>query len=310
MLPSEPFAELLSLLANAGGLDYARAGLKALSYLGALYAAGAFFFLLAFPEVTGGAVRDTVRRAALWAVAAALAGAALIPLRAAFLGGAPSMATDPALLEMVAQTALGESAALRAAGAAAIVAATLAYRSIGRPALLLGALGGGALLFGLTTIGHSAAARPVGVWQALLLGHLFVAAVWLGALYPLQRICERDAADEVAPIEVAPIMERFGRIGAQILFVLAGLGAAIAAALIGSLQALWSGAYGQFFLIKLAAVALLLLLAALHRFVLTPRLANDPLSIGTLKASIGVERWVAALVVIATAGLTSFTGPH
>lgn len=73
---------------------------------------------------------------------------------------------------------------------------------------------------------------------------------------------------------------------------------------------MWESPYGQFVLVKLLLVALLLALAAVNKLRLTPLLvAGDQSAIGRLRRSIRAEMTFAALILLVTAAFTTVVGP-
>lgn len=295
---------LSDALTSAPPERWLEAGMKALAYLGLLYAAGALFFLTLLREVDTAIFRRSAVRAIAWALVAIAATALLFPIRAAFLGGSWEMAQDPMMLELVAASPLGTSFGLRAGGAAALcIGAALVLFGL-RIGLFVGALGGTVALAGLTTIGHSAMLATTFLWQAALFAHLVVAAFWIGALAPLH-----DVGRCMKPEAAFPIMERFGNVAALAVGVLAAAGALIGWALLGGdIVGALGTAYGATLIAKLGLVALLLLIAATHKWRLVPASRSGGAASDHLARSIGRERWIAACIVVMTAVLTTLVG--
>jgi len=153
--------------------------------------------------------------------------------------------------------------------------------------------------------GH-ARALNAGSLPIMLVGvHLFGVAFWLGALVALGLVTRgSDAAAVTAPV---------ARFGAAALFV---VGALVAAGLgllwmmLGDFTELWRSAYGRYAMLKLAFVAGLMCLAAFNKLSLTPRLlAGDTRALQTLRTSIRLELLLGGLILLATATLTTATGP-
>jgi copper resistance protein D len=80
--------------------------------------------------------------------------------------------------------------------------------------------------------------------------------------------------------------------------------------LLGDFAELWRSDYGRYVMLKLAFVAGLLCLAAFNKLSLTPRLlAGDTRALQALRTSIRLELLMGGLILLATAALTTVTGP-
>ena len=150
--------------------------------------------------------------------------------------------------------------------------------------------------------GHAAAAAPQIVTRPAVLIHAIAVAFWIGALLPLasaMRAAERRSAE----------LLRFSRSIPAAVVALAASGGALAAIQLRQFDALWTTDYGLVLCAKLVAVAVLITLAAVNRYVLTPRvLAGDPIAPRRLVRSIATE---IAIVVVALGLVASwrFTPP-
>ena len=122
--------------------------------------------------------------------------------------------------------------------------------------------------FALT--GHAAAAQPTWLTRPALALHVLCASFWLGSLLPLFWSLRLPANEAQA------ILRRFSAVAMAAIGALVAAGGLLAwVQLGGRVAALWDTAYGLRLAAKLALVAALLLLAALNRFVLTPRIAQS-----------------------------------
>ena len=291
LAPLGPWA-LASILAKAAG------------YAAALLAMGGVTFLAVFrAELAAGAagaalVRDLRRLTAAAAAAGLLVLALRFGIRAARLSGigVPGMA-DPVMLGIVGDGPLGDAAVWRAAGLALILLVLAPGRG-SAAASLLGAL---AVTVSYTRVGHSLG-EPRWALGALLAVHLLAAAFWVGALWPLRRAAGSPGA--------AALLHRFGVLAAGAVGLLVAAGASFAWLVTGDLGALPGTAYGWTLMAKLALVAALLGLAALNKLRLTPALVRgDPGAPAKLRRSIGWEMALVALILLATAALTTITTP-
>ncbi|OJU91554.1 MAG: hypothetical protein BGO13_06885 [Burkholderiales bacterium 66-5] len=199
-----------------------------------------------------------------------------------------------------AQTSLGATLAL---AGAALLLGLCALRGHGgrlaRGAGLLALLGSGAAL---SASGHASTA-PYAWARAAVSVHATSVALWLGALIPLATSLRRPGAD-------APrLLARFSRAIPWVLAALVLAGLALASIQLGDPRALYATAYGRVLLAKLALVALVLVLAAWHRWRLTPALMHG--QTGTrrrMARSIAIETGMLA-AVLAVVALWRFTPP-
>lgn len=285
-------------LAPVDGWALAAIAVKASGYAAALLAMGGPLFLATFP-----AAHDDVRRRARGiAVAAALAGLAILAarfgIRAARISGMglPG-AVDPMMLGFVWDSPLGTAAIWRGVGELSILALLITGR-VGLGAALIGTL---LVATSFTFVGH-ALGDPRWLLALLLVLHLLAAAFWIGALGPLTRAVDRP--------EAAHLLHRFGTVASVVVAALVIAGLTFAWRMTGSLSALLSTAYGWTLIAKLAVVTGLMALAALNKWRLVPALAaGSPAAAGRLRRSIRVEAAAVLLILIATATLTTITTP-
>jgi len=271
---------------------------KAAGYAAALVAMGGPLFLAAFRS----APDDVLRLARKLAVIAALIGLAVLALRfgiraARISGMGPSGAIDAMMLSFVWDSPLGTAAIWRGAGALLIVA-VLIEGTIGIVASLLGAL---LIAMSYAFVGHSLG-DPRWILAVLVVTHLLAAAFWVGALAPLHR----SAANK----DGAALLHRFGIIASGTVAVLVVVGVSFAWLMIGSFSGLFGTAYGWTLIVKICVVTGLLGLAAKNKLQLVPALAaNKDDAGGRLRRSIRMEVVAVALILLATATLTSITTP-
>jgi putative copper export protein len=274
---------------------------KALTYAGTLCAAGAVFFLWYCGSLVTAADRSRIRRA-VWglSIVSISGGAAQIMVSAGSMSDAASGMWDGSLLRMIWQAGAGRANAIRDFGL--VLAALGMVRN--RPAWwsLFGAT---AAATSFAWSGHARALNPDSLPVLLVSVHLLGVAFWLGALVALGLVTrDRDAAAVAAPV---------ARFGAAALFVVGGLMAAglgLLWILLGDFTELWRSVYGRYVMLKLAFVAGLLCVAAFNKLSLTPRLlANDTRALRALRTSIRLELLLGVLILLATATLTTVTGP-
>ena len=121
----------------------------------------------------------------------------------------------------------------------------------------------------LATSGHAATAAPQWLTRPSSFLHGVAAAYWIGALVPLAAMARRR--DNKLP----RALKQFSAIAMPLVGLLVLTGLVLAIIQLGSLRALIETQYGIILSIKLALVALLLALAALNRFFLTPAVVAD-----------------------------------
>ncbi|MFC3073225.1 copper resistance CopC/CopD family protein [Shinella pollutisoli] len=190
--------------------------------------------------------------------------------------------------------------------AAALVAFALAgtaLRLTGRAATA--AASAVLLLAGLAPAlsGHASAAAPQVLMRPAVFLHAAGIAVWIGALVPLGLALSRGEAGAAAALR------RFSRAIAPMVAVLVLAGIALAVVQVGQPGALLDTAYGQVFLVKLALLAVLFLLAAMNRWGLTAKAeAGDPAATRRLARSIAAESLI-VLLVFGAAATWRFTPP-
>ena len=310
---------------------------KALGYAAALVAMGGPLFLLAFafgggsngktapvgtsltPRSFGAAAvelgstgfgtqttplvaPDVARLVRRLAAAAALIGLLVLAvrfgIRAARISGMGVEAmTDPTMLGFVWQSPLGSAAVWRGVGEALVLALLIP----GIFGLGLASVGAVLIAVSYSFVGHSLG-DPRWVLASLLVIHLLAAAYWVGALVPLRRAARSPYS--------AALLHRFGMIASGTVALLLAVGASFAWLLSGSLAALLGTAYGWTLLAKVALVAGLLGLAALNKLRLVPALERgDANAARALRRSIAWEIALVAVILLATAALTTVTTP-
>ncbi len=181
--------------------------------------------------------------------------------------------------------------------------AALAARELARfrlPARLLGGLALGAAAGAFAAAGHAASAPPRWLTVPAVFLHGACVLLWPGAFLPLLDALARSGEDRTRALAA------FGRVILPVTAVLVASGLFLADLQLQAPAALWTTAYGQVLLLKLALVAGLFGLAALNRFRLTaPALAGSPTA---LSRSVRAELLL-TLAILAVAGLWRFTPP-
>jgi copper transport protein len=181
-------------------------------------------------------------------------------------------------------------------GLAAIMAGLAGLVAAGSKGLTwLAVLSWGLAALSFAVAGHAATAAPAALMAPLVLGHAAAAIFWAGALPGLLGALR-------AP-DAARVMARFSRLAVPMVAVLVVTGAALALRQVETPAALLGTAYGWVLSAKLALVALVLALAARHRLVLTPQLAQGaPTARHTFARSVRLELVLMVAILALTAG--------
>jgi copper transport protein len=287
--------------ASAAWLVFAVA-LRVAFYAGSLIGIGAALFrLLVDPRRAARADGHLILTACL---AAAISLIALLGIEGGMSAGAPlSRILDPAIWQIGSRSTLGFSALLTVPGLVLIALAS--YTSSWRLASMWILIGAVIAISGFAVTGHVATAAPRWLTGPVLVLHVLCAAFWIGALLPLYR----RLGDE--PAAAAAIVTRFSRIAVAMVTALLAAGVIIAWIQVRTPDALVDTAYGRRLLAKLALVAGLLLLAAVNKWRLTPRLAvGDPSANTALRRAIIAELALAGGILIVTAMLGQTPPPR
>ncbi len=270
---------------------------KLLLYIGALGASGLVIVQVVFAHATSSLTQrmrsQTIALAALTLVASLLG----FMLRGAALTGSADGMTDPEMLGLLWQTPVGDALLYRLAGGALIIVGSLMPRLGWWVALAGGVL----LLWSFALIGHVTDIGPFYV-RLLLLLHLLGIAFWIGVLPPLHRLSR--APEHLS--QASQLGHQFGQAAMVIVPALILAGLVMSWLLTGTLTALINTGYGQALMVKLALVAVVLMLAAANKLRFIPAMqAGNANAARHLSHSLQIETAVILAVLAATATLTS-----
>ena len=292
---------MLSAVLDIDGVTAVEIAVKTAVSAGSLAAAGSALALLSLTRFDSAAARSVRRTAVTGAAFAAAASVLRIPAQASFLmGGSMAGAFDPAIVGMVIESPLGTSLWVRLGGLALVSLVV-----VGRPAARAAA-GVGAVLVcaSFAFRGHSLE-EPRLVLGGLVTFHLLGLAFWVGVFAPLHRLAGRDAHAAGA------LAAEFSGWAVRVVPALAAAGVALFVILTADPLAALGTPYGQLLAVKLALFTLLLGLAALNRYRLTPALRMRTLRAGAnLRRSIRLEALVVLAVLATTAPLTTVASPE
>jgi len=196
-------------------------------------------------------------------------------------------------------TSYGLSAVI--AGAALIIGLVTLRTSAkyGRLFSLLALLGAGAAL---ATSGHASAAEPQLLTRPAVFAHVVAVAFWIGALVPL-------AVAIGLPARRPTELMRFSRAISIALVVMVATGIMLAVIQVRRLEAFWTTNYGLVLSAKLGAVAVLLALAAVNRYALTPRVVGGNGTAARRLAGSSVAEVLIAVVALGLVASWRFTPP-
>ncbi|SAM31116.1 copper homeostasis membrane protein CopD [Pseudomonas sp. 1 R 17] len=230
--------------------------------------------------------------------------ASLLTLTQAMSGATDWQTLWPHLHMMLWQTDLGLTWWLRMA---ALVVAALGTR------LPLATLSGAAALVTLAWTGHGVMHEgTLGVWHILSDGaHLLAAGGWVGALAAFGLLSRRTSLHDAYHVRVlARALKGFEHVGAGFVAVLIGTGVVNYLLVVGlNLEGLTGGVYAILLCLKLGLFGLMLGLAALNRFHLTPLLQRSVATgdyvaaMAALRRSMVLEMGAGALVLALVAWL-------
>jgi putative copper export protein len=271
--------------------------LRAGYYAASLTAAG----MVAVLVVMGHRLDDSERKVAA-RLAAALAIAALV-LSIIALGTRVMVLTagtkpfDPAIWSTVMRSRIGDAFFVRGAGLLALLF-VLARHPAGPALALIGAV---AIVVSYAAMGHSMLYRPRQELAALVIIHLAAVAWWAGSLPILSRVAQRRDAHAAARL-----IDDWSHGAMAGVAVLAVSGLVLAWLLVGSIRDLLASWYGWGLMAKVLVVAVVLGLAALNKWRLTPDLrAGLPGAGAALARAIRIETVMVLLVFYAAAEMTS-----
>jgi copper transport protein len=281
------------------GLRLAHWVARALTYAGALLAAGLALFIMLFGRHPAVDYRSVARPAIAAALLGAVATATGAAVQSVMLAGSLADTLNPANLTRVLETGFGLAALVRLAGLMVLLVA-FARRSF---IPMLGAAGALAVAASFAFTGHTVRLDSP-VLSALLVFHLLAAAFWTGSFIPLIRASRGTNVAATRELILA-----FSAIAVVLVPGLVAAGATIAWFLIGDLPALVTTPYGLALSAKMTLVGGMLALAAVNKWRLVPGLSTGAAAMARLRRSIALEAALALAVIAATTALTSAPPP-
>jgi len=281
--------------------DVAAIGLRALSTAAALLAAGQAIFVLlhgALLDRSARSVRSTLFPVALIALALTVLHAFVEPVR---LAGSWSGLVDWSLHSLLLSSDFGTAIAIRLLGLATIAAAARRLDRAGSAVAVIGVM---LVAASFALMGHTATDTQRWLLAPLLFVHLIAISFWFGSLAPLVWVSQLES-----PAVAGAVIERFSAAATRIVPAILVAGLAMAALLLPDLARLQTP-YGLALLTKLAGFSLLMLLAALNKWRLVPRIARGERSaLAAFRISVAAEWLLISAVVAVTAVMTALFSP-
>jgi putative copper resistance protein D len=286
-------------------LDTVIAGNRLLHYLALMliFGSSAFLWKIAAPGLRVRLDRRLVlslRMAALLALLTTLAG---LPLQAAEIVGSWQAAVDPAVLQKLLHTAIGQAWLSRT-----LLALLLVLSMKRQPGHVRGVLVSSAILLAsLALNGHAAMDQGLrGFWHgANHVVHLLCGGAWLGSLLPFL-LCLRLLADPVARSDASLTLRRFSSAGHVAVAGVLLSGVVNTMLVLGRWPTDWSSLYQLLLSLKILLTAAMVALAIVNRYVQVPRMKHDAMpAVATIRRCTLIEigLGVAVLALVSVFGM-------
>jgi len=276
--------------------------LRAIGFVALFQAAGAALFLAIYERElareVGDRLRLVARIAALVALVAAVSHYVLTPAR---MAGDFGSTFDPALESLLLRSNSGSAHIVRVVGLAILL---LALDRASRLNTWAACVGAGLALLSFALMGHTVIHPQRWLLAPMLLVHVVVAAVWVGALAGLY-LAARDTGTASGPL-----VARFSAHAARAVPAIFVCGFVMSVILVRSIAEL-ATPYGAMVLGKALTFAALMALAAQNKLRFGPRLlAGDGSAVPALQRTIAWEWVLIAVVLVGTAVMTSLYAPE
>jgi len=281
--------------------DVVAIGLRAAAFAAGLLAAGVPIFLFLCGHLLDRAshrIRSMVIPTALVALAVVLLHAFVEPVR---LSGAWSGVLDPSLHALLLSSDFGTTFAVRVLGLIVIAGGIWKAGRFGTGFAMIGAT---LIAVSFAFMGHTAA-HPQRWWLApLLVIHLLAVAYWFGSLWPLLTVTRLETAQTAGKV-----IGQFSRTALRIIPLVLLAGLTMSGLLLPSLSALRTP-YGIALVTKVVGFSILMALAGLNRWKLSPGLSQgNRASLLAFQTSVLAEWILIFAVVTVTAMMTALFSP-
>jgi copper resistance protein D len=276
-------------------------GLRAIGFVALFQAAGAALFFALYephiPRTTADRLRAVARIAALVALVAAVLHYVLTPAR---MAGDFGSTFDPALESLLLRSDSGAAHIVRVVGLAILL---LSLDRASRVNTWVACAGAALALLSFALMGHTVIHEQRWILAPLLLVHVVVAAVWLGALAGLYLAAREEGAASGA------LVARFSAHATRAVPAIFVCGLLMSLLFIRSFAEA-ATPYGAMVLGKSLGFAALMGLAALNKWHYGPRLlGGDGTAVPGLQRTIKAEWFLIAALLVATAVMTSLYAP-
>ncbi|WP_045836252.1 copper homeostasis membrane protein CopD [Hyphomicrobium sp. 99] len=203
-------------------------------------------------------------------------------------------------------TQFGNAWIVRFVAGALLAAVVLLWKANGFFALTIELVLSAIFAGGLAFAGHAASGPGMkgDVHLAADVVHIFAASAWLGGLLPYALYLWAPAEDcrPETIADIAVITRRFSNLGIAAVLTIAASGLINASNLVGSAELLTHSAYGRMLSIKVAIFLVMVMIATLNRFALTPRLSESG-TVATLRRNALIEAAFGLLILCVVAAL-------
>jgi putative copper export protein len=281
-------------------VDILSVALKTVALIATLQATGGTLFLAVFRSQIS-CTMAPVTRWVRWTAWTGIVGFLVHTwFEAARMAGELSGLLDPALLHLLVRSPTTVVLGVRVLGLSLILVATSRR---GHMQATAGALGVVLLSTAFSLAGHSAVHPERALLAPMLMLHVLVVAFWFGALLPLYIVSRREES-----AVSARIVERFSRIAVFTVPLVMAAGLLMLWRLLPGSDAIWSP-YGLLVLGKTGGFSLLMLLAALNKWRLGPRMESDADAQRAFRHSVLAEFVLLSIIVAMTALMTAFFSP-
>jgi copper transport protein len=260
------------------------------------------------------ALATAVRRT--WAIAAAVGGVGLVLGVAAILIRVRSANVQTLLTGT--RTGHVTLVVLAAVAICAVAARTTTFQ-LERPPALIGASMCAVALVAISAGGHATAGRDALLSGAFDAVHMIATAIWIGGLIVLLAIWRalRAPGDDTTVGRLGAIVVRFSGVAVVCVATLAVTGTYRALGELASFGDLIDTPYGRALTVKLVLFGLLLVMGAINRFVVHPRLERAGIGLSDsdrgagrlLGPSVRIELALAGAVLVSVAVMIGFPPP-
>ena len=281
--------------------DIVAIGLRAVSFVAVLQAAGVAMFLWLFSGSlarSAGKIRSLGTKAAIAGGVFTLAYHVVQPAR---MTGSFSGMLDGSLQAMLLTSDAGATTTIRILGLVMLVLGLRKPSRLGDASSLIGAT---LIVVSFGLMGHTAAHDQRWVLVTLLVVHLLIIAFWFGALLPLYMASARETV-----ADNAVVIENFSAIAAWLVPIIFVAGLGMSVLLLEEFSNLWT-AYGASLLAKVSGFAVLMGLATLNKWRFGPAIAaGHAPALRSFQRSVVAEWGLIVAVLVVTAVMTGLFSP-